>query len=92
MKTRRDFIKTTAVGAVGIAAVGCANAATDTEKITEEQTTGQGNSPGPEWPVIASTWNHGLAANEAAKSKLGILYRTLEQTQPKTERGHLYLR
>lgn len=69
MKTRRDFIKTAAVGAAGVAIVGCGEQITGQHGPNQEgalpvnpEKTGQ--------VVFISTWNHGLAANEGALSML----------------------
>lgn len=62
MSDRRDFIKKAAIGSAGIVLLpSCIEASTSTEvkKNSDE-------SPDKSLPIIISTWNHGIAANEAA--------------------------
>ncbi|MFT7613238.1 MAG: N4-(beta-N-acetylglucosaminyl)-L-asparaginase [Parvicellaceae bacterium] len=66
MKTRRNFIKTAAAGTAGIAIIGCADE--PVALLLEKDV--QAGKVKNEFPVIVSTWNHGMAANEAAKYSL----------------------
>lgn len=62
MSSRRKFIKKTVLGSIGLGtAYGMANTGTD-ERIFYSARDAL-NKPAP---LIISTWNHGLAANEAA--------------------------
>jgi len=65
MSNRRDFIKTTALGTLGISTVlGC-------KEITESETTAVTITNKPQKkPLIISTWNHGLPANEETWKQL----------------------
>ena len=54
MKTRRDFIKKTTIG---LAAAGVVPYVIKAQKYTVNNS---GN------PIVISTWNHGIPANEAA--------------------------
>lgn len=59
MSGRRKFIKTAALGSVGLSTFSaCATQAAEVLKTTADKTIKK--------PVIISTWNHGLAANQAA--------------------------
>lgn len=68
--SRRNFIKTSALGIGGILLAKCTPAST--EKSTEKETMEPlKNTPkGIIKPVVISTWNHGLDANKAAWSIL----------------------
>ncbi|WP_308991337.1 N(4)-(beta-N-acetylglucosaminyl)-L-asparaginase [Mariniflexile litorale] len=58
MSNRRNFIKTTALGTLGISTiVGC-------KEIAESETTTAVTDKTQKKPLIISTWNHGLPANE----------------------------
>jgi N4-(beta-N-acetylglucosaminyl)-L-asparaginase len=57
MTTRRKFIQSSVVGAIGISFTRDALASGYKET---------GSAPAEEEPLVISTWNHGLAANEAA--------------------------
>lgn len=65
-KTRRDFLKLSAVGAVGLSINACANADDDTNLSSATTPLKTPKSPDPVKPVVVSTWKHGLKANEAA--------------------------
>ena len=54
---RRDFIKTSAIGAVGLTVIAC-QASESAAQVSSTK------------PVVISTWNHGIAANAAAWSIL----------------------
>lgn len=65
MSNRRDFIKTTALGTLGVSALlSCKDVtksdSSDTSAIIET----------PKKPLIISTWNHGLPANEETWKQL----------------------
>lgn len=62
-KSRREFIK---VGTIGGAAILTGAACTERDEIEEELQT-----VAPVKPIVVSTWEHGLAANEAAWEILG---------------------
>jgi len=67
MKTRRNFLKNAAIGAAGVAIIGCSEGLiTEYGAVENDQAVSKQN-----FPVIVSTWNHGLDANAAAKSTLG---------------------
>jgi N4-(beta-N-acetylglucosaminyl)-L-asparaginase len=58
MKTRRNFIKLSALGSAAVLTTACAS----TEKEEKESTISKEVNK----PIVISTWNHGLAANAAA--------------------------
>ena len=58
MKTRRNFIKLSALGSAAV----LTNACLQTEKETTQQNTPKTTVK----PIVISTWNHGLEANAAA--------------------------
>lgn len=58
MKSRRNFLKISALGTAGLFAHSC-NISTK-EKLNKE------NNKKVTKPIVIATWNHGLAANEAA--------------------------
>ncbi len=64
-KKRRDFLKATAIGAVGITALGCQEKKHDHEHHHGHNHTHEDDREVTK-PVVISTWNHGLAANEGA--------------------------
>ncbi|MBL4704258.1 MAG: N(4)-(beta-N-acetylglucosaminyl)-L-asparaginase [Flavobacteriales bacterium] len=67
MKTRRNFLKNAAIGAAGVAIIGCSEGLiTEYGAVENDQAVSKQS-----FPVIVSTWNHGLDANAAAKSTLG---------------------
>ena len=57
MTTRRKFIQSSVVGAIGMSV---------TNTATASQNTPNEITPSKNDPVVISTWHHGLAANEAA--------------------------
>ncbi|MBL7111700.1 MAG: N(4)-(beta-N-acetylglucosaminyl)-L-asparaginase [Bacteroidales bacterium] len=57
MTTRRKFIQSSVVGAIGMSII---NTAAASRNIRNK------NSPAEDDPLVISTWHHGLAANEAA--------------------------
>ncbi len=60
MKNRRDFIKTSAIAVAGLSLTACVQNESENERRNEEETL-------PEIkPIVLSTWNFGLKANEAA--------------------------
>ena len=61
MSGRRNFIKKAALGTIGISAV------ISCKDLKEEETNvvASNSNASPKKPVIISTWNHGLPANEA---------------------------
>ncbi|MCF6167510.1 N(4)-(beta-N-acetylglucosaminyl)-L-asparaginase [Lutibacter sp.] len=59
MKTRRNFIKLTALGSVAVLTSSCSTS----EKELEEKTNA---SKKVVKPIVISTWNHGIAANEVS--------------------------
>jgi N4-(beta-N-acetylglucosaminyl)-L-asparaginase len=69
-KNRRDFLKTTAVAAAGLSLSSCVG------KIEQEA----GDRPVRK-PVVLSTWNFGLAANEAAWKILSQNGRALDAVE-----------
>lgn len=65
MSNRRDFIKTTALGAIGASTLlSCKNASEDKLEETSAALLSQKK------PLIISTWNHGLPANEETWKQL----------------------
>ena len=62
MKNRRNFIKGTMLGAAGALLLPKAFTASTTQKINPHSQSS--------FPMVISTWNHGLAANEAAMQVL----------------------
>jgi len=60
MTNRRSFLRTSALGTIGLAA--CATA----ETKGQEQSIASSEQSRVEGPIVISTWNHGLAANAAA--------------------------
>ena len=62
MKNRRNFIKGTLFGATGALLLPKAFTASTAQKINPNSQSG--------FPMVISTWNHGLAANEAAMQVL----------------------
>ncbi len=66
MSDRRDFIKKAAIGSLGITTLyGC----TDTNK-KDKSSTKFASTKKTKKPLIISTWNHGLPANEEAWKQL----------------------
>lgn len=65
MKSRRKFIKSTALAGAGILAYGCKPEKTD--KPEEIYALPAATISGP---IFISTWNHGIPANEAAMNEL----------------------
>lgn len=66
MSERRDFIKKAALGTLGISSVLSCKGLTDKEEtITEKKIVKNQKKP-----LIISTWNHGLPANEATWEQL----------------------
>jgi len=61
MSQRRDFIKKAALGTIGISTVLSCKELTEKEEISAEKTVIKNQKK----PLIISTWNHGLPANEA---------------------------
>jgi len=61
MSQRRDFIKKAALGTIGISTVLSCKELTEKEDATAEKVVQKNQKK----PVIISTWNHGLPANEA---------------------------
>ncbi len=57
MKTRREFLKSAAVGSIAVSALPLLSVASEIE-LTE--------NPKPIGPIVISTWSHGLKANDAA--------------------------
>ncbi len=68
MKTRRDFIKTASIGVAGTALLGCVESSANEQIASTSLLPGQSIQ---KFPVIVSTWNHGIAANRMAIEKLG---------------------
>ncbi|MEP7092623.1 MAG: twin-arginine translocation signal domain-containing protein, partial [Flavobacterium sp.] len=69
MSNRRDFIKKTALGTLAVSSVlGYSGFAKNTkdEKIPETEDLGKKQKK----PIIISTWNHGLPANEETWKQL----------------------
>ena len=66
MSQRRDFIKKAALGTIGISTVLSCKELTEKEENTSEKTVVKN----PKKPLIISTWNHGLPANEATWKEL----------------------
>ena len=67
IKTRRKFIKTAGLGAIGATLIGCS------EEITDGVIQAHVIGPKPSdstLPKIISTWNHGYSANAEAVKKL----------------------
>ena len=62
MKSRRNFIKTSALAGAGILAYGC-KTDNQTEKSETNKSVVSGKASGP---IFIATWNHGLPANEEA--------------------------
>lgn len=74
MKSRRLFLKTSALFGAGLALKSCAEKVTDTNKLLLSEK--------PNKPIVLSTWNSGIAANEAAwtvLSKKGSALDAVEQ-------------
>ena len=61
MSERRDFIKKAALGTIGISAVLSCKKLIEKEETTAEKVVPKNQRK----PLIISTWNHGLPANEA---------------------------
>ena len=72
MKTRRDFLKTSAIGAAGVMVAGCSSAVTSKPELTENETNSEADTASSDvtHPIIISTWNHGMDANSAALDSL----------------------
>ena len=70
MKTRREFLKTAAVGSAALGIV----------SITKESSASISRA-GEIKPVVISTWNHGLAANEGAWKILNANGRALDAVE-----------
>ncbi|WP_372757523.1 N(4)-(beta-N-acetylglucosaminyl)-L-asparaginase [Mariniflexile sp.] len=64
MSSRRKFIKNTALGTLGAASVFSQLSASETTRIEFKEVKPKKR------PLIISTWNHGLAANEEAWNRL----------------------
>ncbi|MBK9192030.1 MAG: N(4)-(beta-N-acetylglucosaminyl)-L-asparaginase [Crocinitomicaceae bacterium] len=58
MKTRRDFIKVSAIGSAAILSSSAFGSDQQTEKNKSKKTVNK--------PIVLSTWNHGLEANKGA--------------------------
>ncbi|MFC5045561.1 isoaspartyl peptidase/L-asparaginase family protein [Aquimarina hainanensis] len=68
MSDRRDFLKKAAIGTLGISTLyGCTE---NKKEKSEKKEIPQDNDNKGRKPLIIATWNHGLAANEAAWKKL----------------------
>lgn len=65
-KSRREFLKLSAVGAVGLSINACASSNDETNQIVRSSTPLPSDSSNTIKPVVVSTWKHGLKANEAA--------------------------
>ncbi|HMR16253.1 MAG: N(4)-(beta-N-acetylglucosaminyl)-L-asparaginase [Confluentibacter sp.] len=62
MKNRRDFIKSAALGTIGVTTfLNCKDAAENKQDKPEETIINTQSKP-----IVISTWNHGLAANSVA--------------------------
>ncbi|WP_298264327.1 isoaspartyl peptidase/L-asparaginase family protein [uncultured Lutibacter sp.] len=66
MSQRRDFIKKAALGTIGISTVLSCKELTEKEDATAEKVVQKNQKK----PVIISTWNHGLPANEETWNSL----------------------
>ena len=66
MSHRRDFIKKATLGTIGISAVLSCKELTEKEEVITEKTEIKNQKK----PLIISTWNHGLPANEATWKQL----------------------
>ncbi len=65
MSNRREFIKNTALGAIGVSTVlGCKDITKEEKAVIIPETKAQ------KTPVIISTWNHGLPANAESWAQL----------------------
>ncbi|MFC2130095.1 N(4)-(beta-N-acetylglucosaminyl)-L-asparaginase [Bacteroidota bacterium] len=73
MKSRRNFIKTTALSSIGLLSA-CKRQKKDAESIENEKME-------KVIPVVVSTWKHGLAANEAAWKVLSDGGRALDAVE-----------
>lgn len=62
---RRDFLKTSAIGAIGLTTVACQSSENGHTHAHGDNHSHDHNKEVKK-PVVISTWNHGLAANEAA--------------------------
>ncbi len=62
MSNRRDFIKKTALGTIGLSTMYSCKESSEGEKRT--------SVPTPKTPVVISTWNHGLPANQETWNQL----------------------
>jgi N4-(beta-N-acetylglucosaminyl)-L-asparaginase len=70
MKTRRDFIKKAAMGTAAVGILG------STQQISAKHAVQTTNKP-----VVISTWNHGITANEAAWKILNAGGRSLDAVE-----------
>ncbi|MFK5959375.1 MAG: isoaspartyl peptidase/L-asparaginase [Lutibacter sp.] len=59
MKTRRDFIKLSALGSAAVLTTSCLTSEEKNEKLIV-------NSKKTRKPIVISTWNHGIKANEVS--------------------------